>query len=424
MPAEEDYMKKHFNRKYMPAMIGVAIEYYDVSLYGYMAPILVAVFLPNIEKVSAYFYYFAFELLAAIMQIIGAHFFGKMGDAFGRKKAMYTSVIGMCIATFIITILPTFKTAGILAVLLFASSRAMQSFFLAGEYNGAAIYCLEHEPNRKKHGFISGIYGGCLVSGILLAAFVANIINYFGAEYFRIAYAISLILAIIAYKMRANMLETPEYLNIQQKPTLLSPLNMGHWMSAVIAISISIFFGLLYNLPTRIFNAILPLVIDISTNAIMTINTLLLVLYMVLLPIFGFLSDKIGVRKIVISALLGTIIFSFPCIKLISTCAIINIIIAKAIFTVITALFAAPIHAFAQNLFATSKRYRMLSLSNGLGKFISIFILSVTVKLVDYQHNLDYIAYILIISALLLLINFYIHAKRQNILEMKEEKYA
>lgn len=419
-------MKKYLNQKYLSAMLGVSIEYYDVSLYGYMAPILIQVFLPHIEKVSAYFYYFTFELLAALMQILGANFFGKIGDNLGRKKAMYISVIGMCITTFVITILPTFEGVGIMAIFLFVGARAMQSFFLAGEYNGAAIYCLEHEPNRKKHGLISGIYGGFLVIGILIAALVSNIINYFGAEYFRIAYAISLIFAVITYKMRIHMIETPEYLNTirKKKTSLLSSFKGKNYMSIVIVMLISLFFGILYNLPTRIFNAILPLVIDISTNTIMTINTVLLILYMILLPIFGFLSDKVGVQRIIVIALFSTIVLSYPCIRLISTCEVINIIIAKMAFTVITALFAAPLHAFTQPLFSTLWRYRMLSLSYGFGKCLAMIVLSVIVKMVDYQHNLHYIAYILICFALVLQAIFYVHSKQRKGLTEEKEKYA
>lgn len=184
-------MKKYYSKKYIPAILGTAIEYYDVSLYGYMAPILVQLFLPNVNKLSAFFYYFGFEVIAAICQIFGAYFFGKIGDTQGRKKAMYYSAIGTSFITFGIAIIPTNDNFGIFAAVMFISCRAMQSFFLGGEYNGGAIYCLEHEEDIKKRSLVSGLYGASTVLGVLIAAVVATSIMYFGKEYFRLAYYLS-----------------------------------------------------------------------------------------------------------------------------------------------------------------------------------------------------------------------------------------
>ena len=162
-------MKKYFKGLYLPAMLGASIEYYDIALYGYMAPVLVQVFFPNLEKTTAYFIYFLFEFIAALFQFIGARFFGFIGDMKGRKPAMFSSMLGISIMTFAIGLLPTYEQIGWVATVFFLACRVLQRFFLGGEYNGGAIYCLEHEENHNRHGMVSGLYCAFTVLGVIFS---------------------------------------------------------------------------------------------------------------------------------------------------------------------------------------------------------------------------------------------------------------
>lgn len=397
-------MKKYFNKFYLPAMLGTAIEYYDIALYGYMAPILVQVFLPHLSKSLAYFYYFFFEFFAALCQLMGARFFGAMGDGHGRKKAMYYAMIGTSSITFMISILPTYESVGMAAAFLFATCRALQSFFLGGEYNGGAIYCLEHETNHKKHGLVSGLYCGLTVAGILLAASVSTTISFLGEGYFRLAYAISFLLAVFTYSVRRKLKETPEYL----KSTIAT--NTQHsqpspqiFYKLIALASASLFFGILYGLPTRIFNTILPLATDIDAKYIMFINTIFLGLYMILLVFFGKIADRIGITKLMKLASLSTIALAYPLIILIETKSLWAIVVAKGSFATLAAAFIGPFHAWAQSLFATKSRYSGISTGYAIGKCCSTLLLACTILLFDYTSNLSSLSLVLIITATLAL---------------------
>lgn len=381
-------MKKYFTKKYFPAIIGTAIEYYDVSLYGYMAPILIQVFLPNIDKLKAYFYYFSFEILAALFQILGANFFGKIGDRDGRKRALYLSSIGTSVITFAIAVIPTFDNIGIFAAIIFISCRAMQSFFLGGEFNGGAIYCLEHEEDNKKHFIVSGLYGASTVLGVLLASAVATIIVYIGKEYFRLAYCLSLFFAFVSFFLRRNMLETPEFLS-KIEFNNSSKSNIMHHFKIFIAIAfVSILIGILYGFPTRIFNVLIPLVSNISTLDIMIINTIMIIIYMFLLIIIGIFSNYQNPHESIKKSVILIIFSVLPAVYLLENKTIINIILTKFIFVLLSALLISPIHAWMHGMSSANNRYKLVSVSYSFGKMLAIFILPLTILLFDRYKNL------------------------------------
>ncbi|KIE06089.1 hypothetical protein NF27_BK00100 [Candidatus Jidaibacter acanthamoeba] len=397
-------MKEYLNKTYLPAMLGAAIEYYDIALYGFMAPILVQVFLPHLPKTTAYFFYFLFEFFASLAQLAGAYFFGKMGDNDGRKNAMYYAMIGTSCTTFIVSVLPSYLSLGIFASFLFFATRLMQGFFLGGEYNGGAIYCLEHEQDHRKHGTVSGLYCALTACGIITASLAATAVNHYGSEYFRIAYGVSFLLAMLTFFLRKSVNETSEFLKaklISNKHFIrTSPFKLDYKNLVSLGIA-SLLFGILYGIPTRIFNAIIPLVTSISTNLTMIINSAFLVLYMLLLIMFGIIANRFKFKKMMYLTAFLTALLAYPIIMLIESRSLEGIIIAKAIFTCLAAAFISPLHAFAQSLFITEERYKLISIGYTLGKCCSTLIIALSVTTYDYLGNLYGIASILTIIAII-----------------------
>ena len=387
-------------------MLGAGIEYYDIALYGYLAPILVQVFLPHLEKTTAYFFYFLFEFFASLGQIAGARYYGKIGDLHGRKKAMYVAMLGTSCVTFIISLLPTYADCGLIATALFCFARVMQSFFLGGEYNGSAIYCLEHETDHKKYGLVSGLYCAFTVTGIILASLVAMMVNILGPEYFRIAYAVSFIFAVSIYCLRKNIKET--LLAAQKRNTMSTTFPLKTIILLVVS---SLFFGMLYGLPTKIFNAILPIAIGINTNQLMLINTVFLVLYMFLLVIFGIISDKYGVKKVMYSSVILTAIFTYPLFLLIEINALFALCFVKTSFVLLTAAFIGPFHAMVQDLFPAQNRYSNISTYYAIGKCLATIVLASSFLVFKTYNNLQSIALILVFISFITIGVFYEKSK-------------
>jgi MHS family proline/betaine transporter-like MFS transporter len=397
-------MRKYLKGFYLPAMLGASIEYYDIALYGYMAPILIQVFFPYLDKTTAYFLYFLFEFFAAIFQLAGANFFGFIGDKHGRKPAMYSSIFGMSCVTFLMCMLPTYNQIGILATILFMMMRGLQSFFLGGEYNGGAIYLMEHERDNTKHSIISGLYCAFTVSGIIVASMIAFMCNKMGPEYFRIAYAISFLFAIVTYKMRLSLKETPAYTKHNKD---ISDTNAPKKIFILKIIIASLFFGALYGLPTRIFNALLPIAIGINSDQIMLLNTSCLILYMGLLVLAGLLANRYGATQVMRSAAITVCITSYPLMIMIQSGYWIYIIAAKIIFTILTATFIGPFHSWAQSMSNAYTRYKSISISYALGKCFSTILLACSFLIYDYIKNIAVLGIILSFIAIITTKIFY-----------------
>lgn len=385
-------------KPYMLAMLGSGIEYYDIALYGYLAPVLIQVFLPNLEKTTAYFFYFLFEFFAAIAQYFGARYYGKRGDLYGRKDAICKAMIGTSIATFVVCLLPTYQQIGIIATLLFCCTRIMQSFFLGGEYNGGAIYCLEHETNSSNHGLISGMYCAFTVVGIIMASIIAAITNFFGAQYFRFAYAISFIFMIaIFYGRKKLQNDGPPAYDIKLVEN--APTNLpSAFIMVVIA---SLFFGMVYGLPTKIFNAMLPIATGIDSTKLMLINSFFLILYMLLLILFGYIANTYKASKIMYGASIITTLVAYPLCSLLQSGSITAILISKAVFALLAAVFIAPFHTWAQNLFPSSRRYRGISMAYTTGKCMATIGLAASFLVFENSHNLKAVGAILLCVSLI-----------------------
>jgi MHS family proline/betaine transporter-like MFS transporter len=387
-------------------MAGAGIEYYDIALYGYMAPILVPIFLPDIPKTYAYFFFFLFEFFAAISQVVGASIFGKIGDTHGRKKAMYVAMLGTAFSTFTICLLPTYQSLGIVATILFASVRCAQSFFLGGEYNGGIIYCLEHEKDLPKHNIMSGLYCSLTVFGIIAASFVALSVNLLGAEFFRVAYGISFLLAIITYRYRKSIRETPEFLEFKASNLKIESSKILFSSEFTSIVVVATFFGILYGIPTRIFNSILPLAINIDTNQIMLLNAIFLVFYMFMLYYFGHVASRIGTKKVISSAIFATIFLTYPLMLLVESEIFVALILAKAVFATLAAAFMGPFHAWTQSLFVINKRYKSISTAYAVGKCFSTLILAFSILIFDHFQNLTSLGVILILAAIIAWLKF------------------
>jgi MHS family proline/betaine transporter-like MFS transporter len=382
-------------KKTIPAMFGATIEYYDLALYGYLAPVLAPVFFPFFKTTTAYFFYFLIEFFSAIAQIAGAQVYGRIGDQVGRKKALFSSMLGTSVVTGCMSILPGYEQLGVFASFLFILARIGQSFFLGGEYNGGAIYCLEHESNSSQHGFLSGIYCGFTVAGVLLASAASTWVYSFGSSYFRIAYLVSFLLAVCTVRWRTSMRETPKrsLASVNSVESKLSP--------ALMLVCVSVLVGLLHGIPSRVFNALLPIQTGVPQETLMIINTAFLGLYMMLLIFFGYLSDRFGVKKTMFVAAMAAMLFTYPLFLLLDTKDLGTILFVKGCYVIFAGAFIGPFHAFSQTMFSSGNRYRNISTCYAVGKCFSTLTISATFLLYATTNSIMPIAYLLIFSALM-----------------------
>src|SRR5579872_1414340 len=158
-------------RVIMASSVGTMIEWYDFYIFGSLAAVLALKFYPPGNDTFAYIAYLATFAVGFLVRPFGALFFGRIGDLVGRKYAFLVTLSIMGGMTFLIGLLPTFKTAGWFSSIALIVIRVLQGLALGGEYGGAAIYVAEHVPDEKR-----GFYTSFIQITATLGLFVSLIV--------------------------------------------------------------------------------------------------------------------------------------------------------------------------------------------------------------------------------------------------------
>ena len=390
-------IKKKKTNATVAAMIGNALEHYDMSLYGFMVPLLISIFLPNVEILNALILTFIFSPISIIIRPIGAIAIGRIGDTYGRKMALIVSIGGMSITTGAIGLLPGYTSIGLWAPILFLVFRSLQGFFIAGESCGGAVFVLEHTEERK--GYLSGLYCSYAVVGMVAAALMATLTTYLPKEFWRIPYLVGSMTGIVGFYIRTNAKETPKFLKYKHVKPLRTRALITQYKSIFTGVGVSGLFSALYLLPVYLMNSLLPLITSFKLPTIMSINSGTTILYMLTLPLFGKLADRLSITKSMLIASLAVMFLSYPLISLISYDNLWYIILMKSCFALLAAWFCAPFYAWMHSLFHTKERYTSISLSYSIGGQLGGSMVPLALWLWKSTENLASIYGILILWA-------------------------
>ena len=361
-------------KKIIGAFLGTIVEYYDYSLYGFSAGIIALKFFPELEKIQSLMYVFGIYAISYLSKPLGSLIFSFIGDFYGRLISLRITIIGIAIPTFTIGILPDFNSIGITAAYILIICRFMQGFFLGGEYDGAAIYVIEH-LGKKNHYTASAITRASGVIGLLLGIAVTNLFNssLFPNWAWRMPFILSLPLAFLTIYCRKFLTETPDFnSSIQQKIEIdrLASLIKRNSLTLLLAILLAGGFGITYQLSIIFMKQYLPIAIPATSTIITSFSVFIVFIFGVSMPIAGFLADKFGEMIIVKISLLLTLIAS----GLLGTAIYYQLVNLTLISTIILAISVAPFNALAHGIiikaFPVNERYRGISLSHTIGSML------------------------------------------------------
>ncbi len=361
-------------KKIVGAFLGTIVEYYDYSLYGFSAGIIALKFFPELEKIQSLMYVFGIYAISYLSKPLGSLIFSFIGDFYGRLISLRITIIGIAIPTFTIGILPDFNSIGITAAYILIICRFMQGFFLGGEYDGAAIYVIEH-LGKKNHYTASAITRASGVIGLLLGIAVTNLFNssLFPDWAWRMPFILSLPLAFLTIYCRKFLTETPDFnSSIQQKIEIdrLASLIKRNSLTLLLAILLAGGFGITYQLSIIFMKQYLPIAIPATSTIITSFSVFIVFIFGVSMPIAGFLADKFGEMIIVKISLLLTLIAS----GLLGTAIYYQLVNLTLISTIILAISVAPFNALAHGIiikaFPVNERYRGISLSHTIGSML------------------------------------------------------
>ena len=382
MPAP-NIAPKELRRVVIAAAVGNIIEWYDFYIFGSLAAILSVKFFEKSHPVAAFLSTVALFSIGFLIRPLGAFVFGWVGDKVGRKYTFLVTLSGMGLSTALIGAIPTYAKIGIMAAILLFALRLIQGLCLGGEYGGAITYVAEHISDAKR-GYYTGWLQTSPTLGIVVSlAVIIGTRTALGTEQFndwgwRIPFIISLLLVMIAVYIRLSLQETPIFQDIKARgQTATNPWRQAFLSSNIKYVGIATIvvlgqgcvwysgqFWALYFLQT-------VKKLDVLTSSYIVGAALLIATPTLIF--WGWLSDKIGRKPIILSGMALASITYYPLYSVlgrVTNPGAVNYAIAILIVAILVnyvGMTYGPIAAFLAEFFPGRIRYTSVSVPYHIG---------------------------------------------------------
>lgn len=306
------------------AIFGTFLEYYDFSVYGYCAARISREFFPADNETVSLLSTLAVFGLAFFVRPLGGLFFGHIGDKYGRKAALLATVILMGLACTTIGCLPTYEQVGIWAPILLILCRILQGFSAGGEIGSAASYIREWAPEKRCSLYLSLVPGfanigkACAAGMAGLAAWI-----FVGDDggtsnwAWRVPFLMGLPLMLGCLYIRLRIKDTPEFDNMKKSGSLSKapirelvtqyPTSLAKLFMYALVQTVGTYCGTVY---VAIY---MRTVLNIPAADVGFIVLVAVTCAACLIPVFGFMSDRIGPVKTLIACYTGYLVLSYPC---------------------------------------------------------------------------------------------------------------
>jgi MFS transporter, MHS family, shikimate and dehydroshikimate transport protein len=356
-------------RVVLASFVGTTIEWYDFFLYGTAAALVFSdLFFPSVEPWLGRMASFGTYAVGFFARPVGGLVFGHYGDRLGRKTMLVTTLALMGVATFLIGLLPTYQTAGVLAPILLVLLRFIQGFGVGGEWGGAVLMAVEHGSGQRR-----GFQGSWVQAGVPVGLLLANAVFFaasslLGQEAFlawgwRVPFLLGVVLLAVGAFIRLNVAESPVFQ--KEEPPVAVPV--------------------VETLRRHPKNVVLAMGARFAENAFFYIFTVMVLSYgknqlgmdqgvflwavmagsaaqLVAIPFFGALSDKVGRRPVYLGGAVFLMLFAVPFFQLVDTRNPLWIVVAVVVGLVGHSAMYGPQAAFFSELFGTRVRYTGASL--------------------------------------------------------------
>jgi MFS family permease len=344
--AYDDALPKHHKvtgtekRVILASSLGTVFEWYDFYLYGLLATIISAQFFSGVNETTGFIFALGAFAAGFAVRPFGALVFGRLGDLVGRKYTFLVTMGLMGFATFTVGVLPNYASIGVAAPVMLVVLRLLQGLALGGEYGGAATYVAEHAPNNKR-----GLYTSFIQTTATLGLFAALLVvigtrTLIGEEAFRewgwrVPFLISVLLLGVSLWIRMQLQESPVFQKMKEEGTnSKAPISeaFGNWkngkwalialLGAVAGQAVVWYTGQFYAL---FFLEKILMVDGATTNILIAVALAIGTPFFIF---FGWLSDKIGRKPIILTGCALAAVTFFPAFHALTEAA--NPALAKA----------------------------------------------------------------------------------------------
>lgn len=361
-------------RTILAGVIGNVLEWYDFALFGFLAPVLAPQFFPTESTVASLLSSFGVFAIGFLMRPIGGVLFGHLGDRVGRKTALQWSVLLMAVPTTLLGLLPTYEQIGLAAPLIMTVLRMMQGLSVGGEFIGSMSFLGEHAPAARR-GYLgswvtfSGGLGNMLGSGV--AALLTNLMSPEALHSWgwRLPFLAGIGVGLVGLWLRQGIDETPTFKHAVEAgervaiPALvaLRENRLAMLITVGLALSLSVGFYLPWVWLTTWLSTLNTPPLPLPTA--LTINTCAMTVMLLLTPLAGALSDRLGRRPVIVAGAGGMAFMAYPVFLLFSHGTEWSVVEGQLVLAVCAALANGPAPAAFVEMFPTQTRYSGIALA-------------------------------------------------------------
>lgn len=362
------------------AAFGTFLEYYDFSCYGYVAALLAVRFFPSDNPTVSLMATFAVFGSAFIVRPLGGIFFGRIGDKYGRKASLLATVILMGLISSIIGFLPTYETIGIAAPILLLICRLLQGFSAGGEIGSAASYIREWAPPSRRALYVSfipsiAILGKATAAGIAgLAAY--SFTNESNSDWaWRVPFLIALPLMLGCLYLRLKIEDSPEFVQLEKsggisKAPMKDIFSAQYFPSLVKLVLCAIVQTIGTYIGTVYVAVYMKTYLNIPAASVGLIILIAITCAAIFVPIFGYITDRIGAKKMLAGSYISYIVLSYPMYALMGQGSFAIALVALVITMLPYTLCQAGSYAMYPELLPTKVRSTGVSFGHSFGSVI------------------------------------------------------
>jgi MFS transporter, MHS family, shikimate and dehydroshikimate transport protein len=378
----------HVGRVVVASFVGTMIEWYDFFLFGTATALVFdRLFFPSEDPFVSRMLAFGTFAVGFFMRPLGGIVFGHYGDRVGRKAMLVTTLLMMGLATFAIGLLPTYQTIGVAAPVLLILFRLVQGLGVGGEWGGAVLMAVEHGHAGRR-----GFYGSCVQmgvpAGLLLATAVFSIFSSLPEEQFlswgwRIPFLLGIVLLGVGMFIRLQVFESPLFAAAQKKNDV-SPLPIlevfrNYRRSVLLAVGARFAENACFYIFTVFVISYATENLKLEKQTILNGIWIAAAVQLVVIPLSGILSDRIGRRPVYLAGAIFMMAIAFPFFWMIETGQTPLIWLSIVLALIGHSLMYGPQAAYFSELFGTRVRYSGASvgyqlaspLAGGIAPFIA-----------------------------------------------------
>jgi MFS family permease len=304
--------------------VGTMIEWYDFYIFGSLATVISTKFFPPDNPTAAFLSTLATFAAGFVVRPFGALFFGRLGDLIGRKYTFMVTLMLMGGATFLIGCIPSYSTIGFMAPVLVLVLRLLQGLALGGEYGGAATYVAEHSPDDKR-GFMTSWIQTTATAGLFISLLVIMATRsvlepeQFNDWGWRVPFWVSIIMVGVSYLIRKNMEESPVFSKAKAsgktstnplKDSFGNKLNFKFVLLALFGATMG--QGVVWYTGQFYAMSFIEKTMSVDKEQVDSLMFLALMFGTPFFLFFGWLSDKIGRKWIMMAGMLVAVLAYRP----------------------------------------------------------------------------------------------------------------